>query len=696
MKLSIEIAKHERMASSGSSLLRSFQNETIPTLDLIVRESIQNSLDAVQADSRFVGVDFTIGEFKPALLNAYFESIGPILNQRYKGQTCKYLAIKDYNTVGLTGKLHYSEVTDQNFGNLQKLVYEVSKPQTEEGAGGSWGLGKTVYFRVGIGLVIYYSRIVDENGNYASRLAATLVEDETKADGLIQYPSGTHIKRGIAWWGKRYGGITSKTTCPITDQSSINNILQMLNIAPYSGTNTGTTIIIPYIDEKKLLRGIAPTDDIAGGGQHYYWLNSVEDYLRLSIQRWYTPRMSSKYERGAYLKASVNGKTVSEESMAPYFKVLLQLYENSTKKDLFAVGSQTIDGIEYFCQSVATRNILTKGGIIGYVSYAKITEDILHMKSPDNEPNPYAFAGKYDVDRSANPPLLCYIRKPGMVVSYETTGDWVDGVLPTTGDEYIVALFILNSENEVKNYPEKSLEEYVRKGEKSDHTAWYDRPIAERQAYVVSRIKSNTSKILRQTFAQLGEGPTTLTHSGLEKALADLLLPPDGFGHRSNSSGRTGSHGGQETSHSGRSPILQVTGTGYRDNLIDISFIFRSGKGTKKVLLELQVVTEAGAISANKWERPSTIGTSFPLVLTEFRFGEVILDSNNLRDSITTGAVSVSCAYSENYDVPYGIKIVDVGEESMSFEGKLTFERASRDISGALSITQAQKGGEEE
>lgn len=212
----------------------------------------------------------------------------------------------------------------------------------------------------------------------------------------------------------------------------------------------------------------------------------------------------------------------------------------------------------------------------------------------------------------------------------------------------------------------------------------------------MSRIKSNTSKILRQTFAQLGEGPTTLTHSGLEKALADLLLPPDGFGHRSNSSGRTGSHGGQETSHSGRSPILQVTETGYRDNLIDISFNFRSGKGTKKVLLELQVVTEAGAISANKWERPSTIGTSFPLVLTEFRFGEVILDSNNLRDTITTGAVSVSCAYSENYDVPYGIKIVDVGEESMSFEGKLTFERASRDISGALSITQAQKGGEEE
>jgi hypothetical protein len=142
--------------------------------------------------------------------------------------------------------------------------------------------------------------------------------------------------------------------------------------------------------------------------------------------------------------------------------------------------------------------------------------------------------------------------------------------------------------------------------------------------------------------------------------------------------------------------MLKVTETGYRDNLIDISFNFRSGKGAKNVLLELQVVTEAGAISANKWEKPSTIGTRFPLVLTEFRFGDAILESNNLRDTVTTSAVSVSCAYSENYGVPYGIKIVDGREESVSFEGKLTFQRASRDISGVLSITQAQKGGEEE
>ena len=694
MKLNIEIAKHERMASSGSSLLRSFQNENLPKLDLIVRESVQNSLDASQKDAKFVGVDFTIGEFKPALLNAYFESIGPVLNQRYKGKTCKYLAIKDYNTIGLTGKLHYDEVTGQDFGNLQKLVYEVSKPQTEEGAGGSWGLGKTVYFRIGIGLVIYYSRIIDENGEYASRLAATLVEDETKPDSIIQYPNNSEyrIKRGIAWWGKKYGGWGSKTTCPITDQSSINNILQMLSISPYSGTNTGTTIIIPYIDEAELLKGIAPAEGVSGYGQHYYWLNSAEEYLKLAIQRWYTPRLSPKYERGAYLKASVNGQTVTTEKMAPYYKILHQLYENTTKRDVFAVGSQIIDDVEYFCQKVTTRNILTKGQIIGYISYAKVSEDTLGMKAPDNEPNPYAFVGKYDVGRDTNPPLLCYIRKPGMIVNYETTGDWLEGVLQTTGEDYILALFVLNSENEVKNYPGKTLEEYIRQGEKSDHTAWFDHPIADKQAYVVSRIKANTGKILRSTFAQLGAGPTTLTHSGLEKALADLLLPPDGFGHRSNNSGKPGAHGGQETSHSGRSAVLKIVDTSYRGDLIDIDFDFCTGRGAKNILVELQVVTESGSISANQWEKPSMIGTEFPLKLTEFSLfpnGETVtLIPDKMVKELSMGALSLKCDVTDTYGIPYGVTILDSSEENAVMTGRITFRRSSRDISGAVSITQ--------
>ncbi len=45
-QMKIEIAEPGRMTQSGSSLLKLIQNNNMPILDLLVRESIQNSLDA--------------------------------------------------------------------------------------------------------------------------------------------------------------------------------------------------------------------------------------------------------------------------------------------------------------------------------------------------------------------------------------------------------------------------------------------------------------------------------------------------------------------------------------------------------------------------------------------------------------------------------------------------------------------------
>src|SRR5690606_7699366 len=129
------------------------------------------------------------------------DGIKDALNKKFDNSNAKALYISDSNTVGLTGPLHIDEVVDNDYGNLQKLVYEISIPQNKEGAGGSWGLGKTIYFRFGIGLVFYYSRIKKMDGEYEHRLAATMVENE---EGEYTYiPSvDNKPKRGIAWWGE--------------------------------------------------------------------------------------------------------------------------------------------------------------------------------------------------------------------------------------------------------------------------------------------------------------------------------------------------------------------------------------------------------------------------------------------------------------------------------------------------------------
>ena len=156
----------------------------------------------------------------------------------------RYLAISDKNTVGLTGKF------DDKKSNLYKLVFGIMDAQQASGAGGSWGIGKTVYFRVGVGLVIYYSRIKNVSGGYETLLSAAFVEDETSDTALVPPVNGQ--KYGIAWWGDEIFP-NSRTIRETRNQKSIDRILQAFDLPPYKGAETGTRIIIPFIDEQFLL-----------------------------------------------------------------------------------------------------------------------------------------------------------------------------------------------------------------------------------------------------------------------------------------------------------------------------------------------------------------------------------------------------------------------------------------------------------
>ena len=144
-QMKIEIAEPGKMTQSGSSLLRLIQNNSTPLIDLLIRESIQNSLDAAKDSVDYVNMEFKTGSFFKKSLNEEFDEITDALNRRFPAEKYDYIAIRDSNTVGLTGELNYLNMKQQ--GNLSKLIYDIGKPQEAEGAGGSWGLGKTVYFR---------------------------------------------------------------------------------------------------------------------------------------------------------------------------------------------------------------------------------------------------------------------------------------------------------------------------------------------------------------------------------------------------------------------------------------------------------------------------------------------------------------------------------------------------------------------
>lgn len=326
--MKIEIAKPEKMALSGKALLRSIQNQSIPVLDLFVREAVQNSLDAAKPGKKFVKVEMITGIFrKENLLDQLEESSG--FKRKFLDSRYEFIAIKDSNTEGLTGSLDFRKADNDDLGNLNKLVYSIGQAQQQSGSGGAWGLGKTVYYRVGCGLVFFYSRIKIKSG-YEERLAACFVEDEEKRDTILPSCARGLRKCGVAWWGKKISAYSDNTE-PVTNPGEIRDILDIFGIEPYSGTETGTTTIIPFVNKKRVLQDNIVYDSNARYGA---WLNSIEDYLRISLQRWYAPRLdnpSYPYGKnirggGCCLQAYVNRERIEREDFAPLFKLINKMY----------------------------------------------------------------------------------------------------------------------------------------------------------------------------------------------------------------------------------------------------------------------------------------------------------------------------------------------------------------------------------
>mgnify|MGYP001256722954 CR=1 FL=1 len=608
--MQIEMAEMVKMAERGSSLLRLIQNSHTPLLDLLVRESIQNSTDAAKDSKTPVRYDISVKQFNRGSVARHFEGIEEKLNSRFEDEKQKSIVIRDSNTTGLTGPLHHSMIKDDKYGNLLKLVYEISMPQEKKEAGGSWGLGKTVYFRVGIGLVIYYSRIQQDDGSYQSRLAACLVEDESSPEAILPYDMDTP-RRGIAWWGRMH---SDNTTMPITNEREINQILDDFNVNPYTGTETGTTIIIPFIDTSKL---ITKTDS---GNEHEtasvnWWQTNIELYLNIAIQRWYAPRIDNEhYKYGNYLLPSVNSQIISSTNMEPVFSIIRTLYIAASKGIEFVSDE---DRKDITVKDIQIHRSL-KNKRAGSVAFLKADKEKLKMVVPYNKKSPFEYLDISGNDNGNNPPIIAYLRKPAMIVSYETEGKWTNGIDKTPEDEYIIAVFVPDSENKLINvHEEMSLDEYLRRGEKADHTSWADITIEDKKQTIVERIQKRVAQSLREAYNSQDEQYKTSKSNALSKALAKFLLPPEGFGKSPSPERKPGRKGGGKARR--KKGKLNIINMRINNNgTVQMSFEIDLPKGVKTMSIEVLIDSENNQkISGNEWEDENVIGTPFPVEIAD-------------------------------------------------------------------------------
>lgn len=603
--MKIEIAPPQRFSQSGKSLLRLIQNNDMPVLDLLVRESIQNSLDAWDKTSENVLVEFNAGTFASNRLSTELEGITSALNQRYGESECNFISVSDSNTCGLTGDINDPNGED---GNLQKLIYQICRAQEGEGAGGSWGIGKTVYFRVGIGLVIYYSRIKLSNGLYESRMAASLVEDESKSNAMIPSYKGNK-KRGVAWWGRE---VDENLTIATTNEEEIKRMLNIFNLMPYEGDKVGTTIIIPYTDNEKLLKhNVMEYNDSLNNPIALSWVNSIQSYLKVAIQRWYSPRLNNRYYykgmNKAYLKVKINGEKLGsvleeDDDCEPIFKVIKALYNRAAFGGNQPYGD-IISRNVYSVEDINLRGVTVQSGV-GAVAFAKVDKELLKMVAPYNKYSPLVYLNKEIVSADSNRPIICYTRKPGMLVSYETTGEWTDGIPSTDSEHFILGVFVLYSDNRlVSNVADITLEEYVRQSELADHTSWTDITIKNQNPRIVSKIKKQTASKIGKAFEEVEAEEKSNVNSGYSKFFGDMLLPPDNFGKRPTAPIKKAGETRDIVQHKDVTISMGKNALVYGEDELKMTFEIRTRKAVNYAEVENLIVISdtGGTVSLDGW-----------------------------------------------------------------------------------------------
>lgn len=615
MFLDTKVLELTQSVSYGSVTLKSLQNDNIPELDLLVREAIQNSSDAAlqEADDSFT-VKFNTGTFVPARFNTNLSGIESILDEMFSGETADFLEIRDTKTQGLTGPLRIDDMLSDDHGNFFKLIFDTGKKQTQVGAGGNWGFGKSVYYRVGMGIVVFYSRIKIE-GSYESRLIITLVENEENPDAILAKINPRSA--GKAWWGIKEG---KDDFLPITDDELILEILNVFGIPAFRPNETGTSIIIPYIDKQKLLKNIIPeeaniSDDIRA---RCTWASNFEEYLILAIQKWYAPKIHNQHLKEfcnkKWLRVYVNNKPIRYDTMLPFFKLVQELYTIAIAKTYdYDYQSEWLSNA--ICSAVPIRNYFDtseNSSTAGYVAAIRInTED---MYGGQNYMDPCIYTRHFENDPDINEPIVMYSRDPGMVIEYTIAGPWVKGITPPEcSDEYIFAFFVpittkkLKADLSEKKYADMELGEYLRECEASDHMGWKD----PANMQVVERIQKNTVNQIFGKIVSLKTRQIEATASKLSGKLGRKLLPRIGYGRVPRGGGSGGSSGGSKLNN----VEINIISSNITEAELTIEYELKLTNGKKTAELTVLIDSEGGLIDPKAWR--NDIGTEFPVEFTE-------------------------------------------------------------------------------
>lgn len=251
MKAAWKFERKRRSQKSRDPMQASFfTNASIEEdVQALIRELIQNSLDAKVNPEEPVRVRLNIGKHEPenGIMSQYIpENAWKHFNATDNGlefppcqsDSCRFLVYEDFNTTGLVGD---EKSNDEESGNsFYYFMRAEGQSGKQVGVRGRHGIGKYVVPKAsGIRMFIAASRRVTDN---RCLIAGQSVLKSHHVDGITYTPDG--------WWGvfdEDENG-DDYFPMPVESEALFSQLVDHFNLAR-KRNETGLSLIMPYIQE---------------------------------------------------------------------------------------------------------------------------------------------------------------------------------------------------------------------------------------------------------------------------------------------------------------------------------------------------------------------------------------------------------------------------------------------------------------
>ncbi len=434
-----------RQKQGGDPSEQSFKGD----FETFVREAVQNSNDA--AVERPAEVVFDLQElegeelekFKDALKwddkledhlkavadTGHMKKVNRFLERIEEEDRIRILNIEDRNCAGLTG---HENNDDSNFTGLLKHKLFSNKGGDGESSGGTYGLGKSVYWRFSeISTVLFNSNLVETPQDH----------DSPRFMGRINLPSHTIVGdegkfeyRGPGWLGKlgevKINGEIRKRAESLWGQEAL-EVSQRLHTEHDDSTGTSITIV-GFSEPTSGNRDAAEiVKDIEDSSIEHFWpaIHDKRDYLDIKI------RDEGNSEKEV--------RITEDDDIYPFVQAWDAFLEDNCSKEFEDHGDIVSREIEIDLPDRSDGTETGKG---------KATL-LIRKADPDSEK-------KHSGD-------VAMFRKPGMVVKYWSPSI---SVAAEAFHAVLVAGEARNPDNPSKE--EKEMERFLKHAEPPAHDEW--------------------------------------------------------------------------------------------------------------------------------------------------------------------------------------------------------------------------------